>query len=59
MTKKECTDLFKSFYPNVYKSVKDDYCAVQLAWSLFIDGLCRDKLITEKQYASWSFPFKR
>lgn len=32
------------------KARKDDYCKAQLAWSCFIDGLCKDGYITDKQY---------
>lgn len=29
---------------------RKDYCKVQFEWSCFIDGLCKDGQITQKQY---------
>ncbi len=37
------------------KARKDDYCRVQLAWSIFTDGLCRDGTITQAQYERATF----
>lgn len=34
----------------------NDYYEMQLAWSCFVDGLCRDKTITLHQYNNWSTP---
>lgn len=39
-----------------YKAArKEDYCRVQLEWSCFIDGLCRDGVITQAQYNKATF----
>jgi hypothetical protein len=39
-----------------YKAArKNDYCKVQLEWSCFIDGLCRDGVISQAQYNSATF----
>lgn len=34
---------------------KADYCKVQFEWSCFIDGLCRDGVITQAQYDKATF----
>lgn len=34
---------------------KDDYCKVQFEWSCFVDSLCRDGEITQKQYNRATF----
>ena len=34
----------------------NDYYEMQLAWSCFVDGLCRDRTITLRQYNNWSNP---
>ena len=40
---------------NYLKARKDDYCKVQLEWAFYIDSLCRDGEITEKQYNNATF----
>lgn len=44
----------QAFYNGDYgayrKARKDDYCKVQLEWSYFIDSLCKDGIITQRQY---------
>ena len=35
---------------------RDDYCRVQLEFSCFIDSLCRDGEITQKQYDNICLP---
>ena len=32
-----------------------DYCKVQFEWACFIDGLCKDGEITQKQYDNATF----
>jgi len=59
MTMQEVKRIFISeFYGdmNKYKKArKDDYCKVQFEWSCFIDGLCKDGKITQKQYDNATF----
>jgi len=39
-----------------YKAArKEDYYKIQLEWSCFIDGLCRDGVITQAQYNKATF----
>lgn len=63
MNKPQADRLFiESYYGSdeaFREAVQDDYCKAQLNWSCFIDGLLRDGQITQKQYATWSFPGNR
>ena len=34
----------------------NDYWAMQLAWSIYTDGLCKDRMITQKQFQNWLTP---
>lgn len=34
---------------------REDYFSVQLSWTAFLDGLCRNGIITEKQFYNASF----
>lgn len=40
-------------------ALKSDWYAVQYAWEMFVDSLCRDSLITMEQYNSWTFPWPK
>lgn len=35
-----------------------DYWTAQLAWSTWVDSLCKVGEITQKQYNNWATPFK-
>ena len=37
------------------KARKDDYCACQLAWTIFMDGLVKNGFITDKQFHNATF----
>lgn len=50
---------FKSMYPDYKKAVKEDYCKVQLEFSMYIDGLNKDGVITDKQYNNALMPMQR
>ena len=58
MTKNEADHIFEEIYPNYRQEAGKDYCKVQFAWSCFIDGLCKDGKISQKQYNNWTPPFK-
>ena len=47
---------FKCIYLHLYIK-KVDYWQAQLAWTEYVDGLCRRGEITEKQYNTWETPF--
>ena len=34
----------------------NDYWSMQLAWSTYVDGLCKDRDITQRQYERWCTP---
>lgn len=34
-----------------------DYWTGQLAWSEWTDSLCKDGIITQKQWSNWATPF--
>ena len=33
-----------------------DYWAMQFDWTCFVDGLCKDKIITDRQWNIWGNP---
>lgn len=41
----------------LHSALRVDRLAVQFEWECFVDGLCRDGLITIKQYETWTFPW--
>lgn len=47
---------FEMIYLNLYLE-KVDYWRAFEAWSTFIDGLCKEGRITQKQYETWETPF--
>ena len=50
--------LFKETHPGFRKGSGIDYWTAQLAWSTWVDMLCKDGEITLKQYSNWPTPFK-
>ena len=59
MRKNNALVYFKEIYPNFKAALKADYIAVKFEWDCFTDCLCKGGQITEKQYNTWLFPFKR
>lgn len=57
MTKEQAVREFKESHEDLYIR-KVDYWTAQLAWSCYMDNLCRDGWITLKQYETWGNPFK-
>lgn len=47
---------FERIYIHLYLK-KVDYWTAFEAWSSFIDGLCKNGDITQKQYDTWQTPF--
>lgn len=52
----------REFICNYYKTQdayrrarKADYCQVQFEWSCYMDSLCKDGLITQKQWERATF----
>lgn len=56
MTYDQAVRDFKRIYLNLYIR-KADYWEAQLAWSTYVDGLCKNGEITQKQYDNWQTPF--
>lgn len=59
MTKTEAVKYFKeNILPSVIERFgTNDKPAVRTEWHYYIDGLCKDGIITEKQYNTWDNPF--
>lgn len=56
MTYDQAVKEFKHIAINLYlKNV--DYWTAQEAWAAYVDGLCKDGQITQKQYDTWETPF--
>ena len=48
-------EVFDGDYKAYLKARQDDYCKVQFEWSCWIDALCKDGEITQKQYEQATF----
>lgn len=57
MTYKDAVREFRSQFITLWLN-EVDYWRAQEAWVAWIDGLCKDEQITEKQYMTWKPPFK-
>ena len=60
MTKAEALKLFRFIYK--IKAIEDAYrrgdvVAKRTEWNDYTDALCKDGLITSKQYDTWDQPF--
>ena len=54
LTKVQVEKMFKEeIYPGLNKSDKP---ALNLAWVVFIDGLCKDGEISQSQWNNWTLP---
>ena len=56
MTYREAVKEFKRQNAKLYND-RVDYWTGQLAWSEYVDSLCKSGEITEKQYSNWDNPF--
>lgn len=56
MTKAQAYKMFREIYSYLWEE-NADYWSAQEMWSFFTDSLCRDGVITQKQFATWSTPF--
>lgn len=57
MTYQEAVKEFRYLAEELYvKQV--DYWTAQLAWAGYVDSLCKEGRITERQYMTWETPFK-
>lgn len=48
-------EVYNGDYKAYLRARKEDYCKVQFEWSCYIDNLCKDGQITEKQYFNATF----
>lgn len=53
MTQRDAVKMFVSSAPS---NGWGDYWSMQLDWSAFVDGLCRDGEITQRQFDNWGNP---
>lgn len=56
MTKAEAVKMFRELYKR-WGGRRADPIAKRTEWNDWTDSLCKDNLITDKQYDSWSNPF--
>lgn len=56
MTKEQAVREFKQMFIGLWIN-NSDYWTAQLAWSSYVDDLCKSGQITQKQYQNWSTPF--
>ena len=57
MTKKEATQEFKMYIlPRVKSKYGNDKCAIDEAWGIHTDDLCKAGEITQRQYETWMTP---
>lgn len=57
MTKQEAVQLFKNEYSEQLGKWENDKTAKITAWNNYTDILCKDGLISTKQYDTWKNPF--
>lgn len=55
MNKAEAVRIFKTMLP---VGERMDYWTVQQMWSEFTDWLCKEKLISERQWNTWTTPIR-
>lgn len=48
-------EMFSGDYKAYLRARRDDYCKVQFEWSCWIDALCKNSEISQKQYERATF----
>lgn len=48
-------EMYNGNYAAYLRARKQDYCKVQFEWSCWIDSLCKNGEITQKQYGNATF----
>jgi hypothetical protein len=58
LTKVEAVKQFKESYKEFIQEMKSkkDITALNTQWHMFTDGLCKDGLISQRQYENWMTP---
>jgi len=62
LTKKQAYNDYKEIILNTYESMRDfkksfSDCDLRYDWSIYVDQLNKDGLITDNQVNNWSNPF--
>jgi hypothetical protein len=60
MTKKDALNAFDTIWAEAVEHdarLEDDNVAKCEAWNNYTDALCKERLISSKQYNTWSNPF--
>jgi len=57
MKKMTKAQALQDFRAAIGDSLRGDSIAKREEWNNYTDMLCKDRLITEKQYDSWTNPF--
>lgn len=60
MTKKEAVQQFKRMWAQEVRAnprLRNDIPARDESWNNWTDYLCKDGVITPRQYSTWSHPF--
>lgn len=60
MTKAQALQTFRVNWAEAVRlnpSFKGDKIMQSQAWNDYTDGLCKDRCITQEQYATWTNPF--
>lgn len=58
MDYKTAVKRFHEENPEFHKGSGIDYWTAELAWSTWLDGLCKAGEVTQKQWNNWATPFK-
>lgn len=56
MTKEQAVKEFKLSHISLYIN-RVDYWTAQEEWSFYTDSLCKNGIITQKQWNTWTTPF--
>lgn len=56
MTYLQAKKEFETIYLSLYLK-KVDYWTAHEAWAAYVDGLCKNGEITQKQFDTWETPF--
>lgn len=57
MSYKDAVKEFQSQFITLYLN-EVDYWQAEQVWTAWVDGLCKEGRITQKQYNTWEPPFK-
>ncbi len=58
MTKQQAKEEFSAAYGSTKEEWRNDKPGLRQAWNDYVDRLCKDGHITQRQYDRWLNPFK-